>query len=68
MSNSVTPWTIAYQALPSVGFFRQEYWSGLSFPSPGDFPDPGIDPGSLIEPRSPELEADALPSKAPGKH
>ena len=37
-----TPWTVAYQALPSMGFFRQEYWSGLPFPSPGDLPDPGI--------------------------
>ena len=44
-----TPWTVAYQALLSVGFSRQEYWSGLPFPSPGDLPDPGI------EPRSPAL-------------
>ena len=50
-----TPWTVAYQAPPSVGFSRQEYWSGLPFPSPGDLPDPGI------EPRSPALRADALP-------
>ena len=42
----VTPWTVAYQASQSMGFSRQEYWSGLSFPSPGDFPDPGIEPGS----------------------
>ena len=48
-----TPWTVAYQASLSVGFSRQEYWSGLLFPSPGDLPDPGI------EPRSPALEADA---------
>ena len=41
-----TPWTVAYQALPSMGFSRQEYWSGLPFPSPGDLPDPGIEPGS----------------------
>ena len=40
------PWTVAYQASQSMGFSRQEYWSGLSFPSPGDFPDPGIEPGS----------------------
>ena len=40
-----------------MGFFRQEYWSGLPFPSPGDLPDPGI------EPRSPSLQADALPSE-----
>ena len=56
-----TPWTVAYQAPPSIGFFRQECWSGLPFPSPGDFPDPGIKPGS------PALQADALPSEPPGK-
>ena len=39
-----TPWTVAYQAPPSMGFSRQEYWSGLPFPSPGDLPDPGIEP------------------------
>ena len=44
-----TPWTVAYQAPLSMGFSRQEYWSGLLFPSPGDLPDPGI------EPRSPAL-------------
>ena len=52
-----TPWTIAHQAPPSMGFSRQEYWSGLPFPSPGDLPDPGV------EPRSPALQADALTSK-----
>ena len=41
-----TPWTVAYQALPSMGFSWQEYWSGLPFPSPGDLPDPGIEPVS----------------------
>ena len=41
-----TPWTIACQAPLSMGFSRQEYWSGLPFPSPGDLPDPGIEPGS----------------------
>ena len=41
-----TPWTVAYQAPPSMGFSRQEYWNGLPFPSPGDLPDPGIKPGS----------------------
>ena len=51
-----TPWTVAYQASLSMGFSRQEYWSGLPFPSPGDLPDPGI------EPRFPALEADALTS------
>ena len=56
----VTLWTVAYQASPSMGFSRQEYWSGLPFSSPGDLPDPGI------EPRSPSLQADALPSEPPG--
>ena len=42
----VTPWTVAYQASPSMGFSRQEYWSGLPFPSPGDLPHPGTEPGS----------------------
>ena len=55
------PWTIARQAPPSMGFSRQEYWSGLLFPSPGDLPDPGTEPGS------PVLQADALPSEPPGK-
>ena len=52
-----TPWTVAYQAPPSMGFSSQECWSGLPFPSPGDLPDPGIEPGS------PALRADALPSE-----
>ena len=46
----VTPWTIACQAPMSTGFSRQEYWSGLLFPSPGDLPDPGIKPVSLTSP------------------
>ena len=41
-----TPWTVVYQAPPSMGFSRQEYWSGLPFPSPGDLPNPGIEPES----------------------
>ena len=49
------------QAPPSMGFFRQEYWSGLPFPSPGDLPDPGIEPLSSV------LQADSLPSEPPGK-
>ena len=57
----VAPWTVAHQASPSMGFSRQEYWSGLPFPSSGDLPDPGINPGSLA------LQADALPSEPPGK-
>ena len=56
-----TPRTVAHQASPSMGFSRQEYWSGLPFPSPGDLPDPGI------KPRSPTLEADTLTSEPPGK-
>ena len=46
----VTPWTVAHQAPQSMGFFRQEYWSGLSFPSSGDFPNPGIKLTSLMSP------------------
>ena len=42
----VTPWTVAYLSPQSMEFFRQEYWSGLPFPSPGDLPNPGIEPGS----------------------
>ena len=42
------PWTVAHQAPPSMGFSRQEYWSGLPFPSPGDLPDPGIEPRSCL--------------------
>ena len=57
----VTPWTIAYQASPSMGFSRQEYQSGLPFPSPRDLPNP------RIKPRSPTLQADALSSEPPGK-
>ena len=45
-----TPWTVARQAPLSVGFSRQEYWSGLPFPPPGDLPDPGIKPASLVSP------------------
>ena len=54
-----TPWTIAFQAPLSIGFSRQEYWSGLPFPSPGDLPDPGI------EPRSPVWQANSLPTELP---
>ena len=55
--SSVTPWTVARQAPQSMGFARQEYWSGLLFPSPGDLPNPGIEPSTL--------QADALPSEPP---
>ena len=56
-----TPWTVAYQAPLSMEFSRQEYWSELPFPSPGNLPHPGIEAGS------PTLQADALPSNPPGK-
>ena len=56
-----TPWTVAYQAPPSMEFSRQECWSGLPLPSPGDLPDPRIKSGS------PTLQADALLSEPPGK-
>ena len=55
-----TPWTAASQAPLYMGFSRQQYWSGLPFPSPADLPDPGTEPGS------PALEADALPFEPPG--
>ena len=54
-----TPWTVAHQAPLSVGFPKEEYWSKLPFPSAGDLPDPGIEPGS------PALQADSLPSVLP---
>ena len=57
----VTPWTIACQGPLSMGFSRQEYWSRLPFPSPGNVPKPGI------KPRSPALQADSLPIETPGK-
>ena len=56
-----TPWAVACQALLAMEFSRQEYWSGLPYPTPGHLPDPGI------EPRSPELQADFLLSEPPGK-
>ena len=56
-----TPWTGAYKSPLPMEFSSQEYWSGLPFPSPGDLPDPGI------EPRFPASQADALPSEPPGK-
>ena len=57
----VTPWTAAHQAPLSMAFSRQEYWTGLPFPSPGDRPDPGIEPRSLA------LQADSLLSEPPGR-
>ena len=56
-----TPWSVARQAPLSMGSSGQEHWSGLPFPSPGDLPNPGI------EPWSPALQADSLPSELPGK-
>ena len=55
----VTPGTVAHEVPLSMGFSRQEYWNGLPFPSSGDLPDPGIEPGS------PTLQADTLPSESP---
>ena len=55
-----TLWTVAHQAPPSMGFSRQEYWSGLPFPSPGNLPTSGIELGS------PTFQADSLPSEPPG--
>ena len=57
----VTPWSVACQVPLSMAFSRQEYWSGLPFPSPGDLPDPGMEPGSSA------LQADSLPSEPPGQ-
>ena len=56
-----TPWTVACQAPLSMGFSRQEHWSGLPFPSPGDLPDPGIEHGS------PALQPDSLLTELQGK-
>ena len=56
-----TPWTVAYQDPQHTVFYMQEYWSGLPFPSPGNLPNPGIEPGSLA------LQADSLPSEPPRK-
>ena len=61
VSDSETPWTVAHQALPFLGFPRQEYWSGLPFFSPGDLPNP------RIELEFPALQADSLLSEPPGK-
>ena len=55
------PWTVAHQAPPSMGFSRQEYWSGLPFPSSGDLPNPGTEPGS------PALQTDSLPTEPPAR-
>ena len=57
----MTPWTVVHQVPLFMEFSRQEYWSGLSFPSPGDLPDPEM------EPRSPSLQMDSLPAELAGK-
>ena len=64
VSASVTPWTVAHQAPLSLGFSRQEYWSGLPFPPPGDLPDPGIEAKS---PMSPALTGGFFTTEPPGK-
>ena len=61
MSDFAIPWTVAHQAPLSMGFPRQEYWSGLPFPSPGDLPHPGT------EPESPALQVVSLPPESLGK-
>ena len=60
----MTLWAAARQVPPSMGFSRQEYWSGLPFPSPGDLPDPGI---KSVSPASPELQVNAFPIVLSGK-
>ena len=64
VSNFATLWSIACQAPLSMGFFRQEYWSGLPCAPPGDLPNPGIEPASLM---SPALAGGFLPLAPPGK-
>ena len=61
VADSVTPWSVAHQAPLSMGFPRQEYWSELPFSSPGDLPNPGLEPGY------PPLQEDSLPPELPGK-
>ena len=60
----VTPWTVAHQAPLSLGFSKQEHWSGLSCPPPGDLPDPGTEPASLM---SPALQVRSSPLVTPDK-
>ena len=61
MSNSATPWNVVHQVPLSMGFPRQEYWSGVPFPIPGNLCDPGIEPGSTV------FQVESLQSKPPGK-
>ena len=60
----MAPWTVAFQAPLSMGFSRLQYWSGLSFPSPGDLPEPGIE---LVSPVSPALVGNFFTTEPPGK-
>ena len=64
LSDSVATWTVAHQAPLSMEFSRQECWSGLPLPSPGDHPNPGIEPASAV---SPTLQVDSLPGEPLGK-
>ena len=64
VSNSATPWTVAHQAPLSMEFSRQEYWSELPFPIPGDLPNLGINPASLV---SPALAGRFFTTEPPGK-
>ena len=60
----MTPWTVAHQVPLFMGFFRQEYWSGLSFPPPGDLPNPGTKP---VSPESPAMAGGSFTTEPPGK-
>ena len=65
MSDSfATPWTVASQTPPSIGSSRQEHWIELTFPSPGDLPNPGIEPASLV---SPALTGELFTTELPGR-
>ena len=64
VSNFLQPWTVAHQAPLSVGFSRQEYWSGLPFPPPEDFPSPGVEP---VFPAAPMLAGELFTTAPPGK-
>ena len=65
LDSFVTPWTVAHQAPLSMKFFRQEYWSGLPFPSPGALPNPGVEPTSLVSPALAGRFFTTLPSEKP---
>ena len=64
VSDSVAPWTVALQVPLPMEFSRQEYWSGLAFPTPGDLPNPGIEPAAL---ESPALASRFFTTEAPGR-